>query len=112
MNNYYEYKLNILYRNSKQFLVLPSDIEKILLYEELIVILIKSNELVNNRNIFCYDVNGAFLWQIPNAVELHSRNDFTGVYVQDENLYAYNRNGVEYKIEKNTGNFLGSQLIR
>jgi hypothetical protein len=45
-------------------------------------------------------------------VELHDSNYFSGIYLRGDELYAYNINGVEYHLDKQTGDVLDTELIK
>ena len=62
-------------------------------------------------NIYCYE-SGKIIWQIEEAAKLHARNYFTSIYVKGSELYAYCANGIEAHINKDTGKFLGTELIK
>jgi hypothetical protein len=112
MQSDWNFNTNILYNNNKPFVVLPSEIKKILVLENSIVVLLNHNQVVGNRNVFAYDFNKKIQWQIPAPVEFHSDNEFSAIYLRENELYAYNINGVEYHLNKDTGEILESQLIK
>lgn len=66
----------------------------------------------NNENVYCYDFSGKELWQIENLNLFHEKQDYTGIYVLDSDLYIYNRCGVEVKIVAETGEVLSTELIK
>ena len=77
-----------------------------------VVILLEYNTDIGNQNVFCYYFNKILKWRVPAPAEFHDENDFTGIYLRQFELYVYNRNGVEYHLDKETGKVLDSQLIR
>lgn len=111
MESRWNFKDNLLYKNNEQFLTLPSEIKKILVLDNSLVILL-DNADIGNRNVFCYNFNKLLKWQVPAPIEFDHENDFTGIYLSEFELYVYNRNGVEYHLDKETGKVLDSQLIK
>jgi hypothetical protein len=65
----------------------------------------------SDRNIYCYKL-GKQIWQIEEAPKIHSRNYFTSVYMRDSDLYAYCINGIEVLVNKDSGKFLKTELIK
>jgi hypothetical protein len=112
MGSHWNFIDNLLYKEREQFLILPSKIKKILMLDNSIVILVEYNIDIGDRNVICYDFKKVLKWQIPSPIEVHHENDFTGIYLRDFELYAYNRNGVEYHLNRETGEVLGSELIK
>jgi len=109
----WSFKKNILFNNDQEFIILSSDIKKILIKDDSIVILVNPDNSVGDRNVLCYSQSKILKWQIPKPLNIgHSENDFTGIYFIDENFYAYNRNGIEHCIDVNNGKILNSQLIK
>ena len=68
--------------------------------------------LQSDRNILCFDLMGNRLWQVEEMYKFHSRNDFTSIYMVNDNLFAYCRNGVEAMTDKDNGKFLTTELIK
>lgn len=112
MESRWNFKDNLLYKENKQFLILPSEIKKILVLDTSLVVLLNYNPDIGNRNVFCYDFDKVPKWQVPAPIEFHHENDFTGIYLRGGELYVYNRNGVEYHLDKETGKVLDSELIK
>ncbi len=106
----------ILNKYTKVLLRINGEIEKILPIDDKFIILLKPNEHIGNRNVFCYDVDGNLLWQIPFPVIVpgHSghSSDFTGIYLRGTELYAYQRSGIEYHLDKISGLILRFELIK
>ena len=78
----------------------------------LIFALFDYQKINSQQNIFGFSLDGHQVWQIEEADKLHALNVFTSVYFIDNDLYAYCRNGVEMKLDKNTGKALSKELIR
>jgi hypothetical protein len=108
----FSFENEVLYKSGKRYLLLPNAIQKLVVLADSIVILVAYSSIVGNQNVFCYDYDKHLLWQIPPPVEFHDENYFTGLYLTNDKLYAYNKNGVEYHLDKQTGKILDSQLIR
>ena len=101
-----------LYKDGELFLSLPAIIKSYLIFNNTIVLLVANNPVVGEQNVFCYDILGDLKWQVPKPFKLHSENYFTSIYFQESELYAYSISGVEYLLDKETGNIINSQLIK
>jgi hypothetical protein len=112
MEDDFSFENEVLYKSGQPYLLLPNTIQKLVVLGDSIVILVAYSPIIGNQNVFCYDHNKHVLWQIPPPVEFHDENYFTGLYLTHDRLYAYNKNGVEYQLDKQTGKILESQLIR
>ena len=111
-NNFRFEKRNIYY-NDKILVQVDNDIQDYLLTDNLLIILTDGEQASNDQNVYCYDLTGDFLWQIEDPDHLHSRNYFTSIYLSNKDeLQAYNINGVEYTIKKQTGSILRKELIK
>lgn len=100
-----------LYKDNELF-SLPEIIKALLVFKNNIVLLVANSPTVDEQNVFCYDISGHLKWQVPKPVTIHSENYFTSIYFQESELYAYSISGVEYHLEKETGNIIDSQLIK
>lgn len=100
------------YKKDKLLFISPSSIIKYLSDIDKIYVLINSDELSSDRNVFGYNEEGELLWQVEEMYKLHDRNYFTSIYFQDNELFAYNKNDVEVIIDKLTGKFLNTELIK
>ena len=77
--------------------------------EDRIYVLTEPTE--SDRNIYCYESEKQ-IWQIEEAPKIHARNYFTSVYMRDNDLYAYCINGIEVLVNKDSGKFLKTELIK
>ena len=112
MKEYWSFSDKLIFKKGEPFLELPSAVNKILVLDNALVILLNYSIVIGNRNVFCYGFSKELKWQVPPPEEFHDQNDFTGIYINDNALYAYNRNGVEYLLDKESGKILFSQLIK
>lgn len=112
MTNIFDFKSNMLYRDGEKFLSFPSSISEILVVKNGVIILFQNSSAIGNQNILCFDFQKNQIWQISKPVELHCDNYFSAIYLRDDELYAYNINGIEYHLDKETGNILDTQLIK
>jgi hypothetical protein len=112
MTNNFVFKSNILYRDGERFLSFPSSINEILVIKNRVIILLQNSSPIGNQNIFCFDFQKNQIWQISKPVELHYDNYFSAIYLRDDELYAYNINGIEYHLDKETGDILDTELIK
>jgi hypothetical protein len=106
---------NIFYFNDSLLVEAPALITKFLIIKNFVILLIDSNELRDDKNIFCYSLKGQFEWQIREVPKLpsHTRNYYTSIYVNENNdLQAYNLNGVEVTINLSNGEIIKKELIR
>lgn len=101
-----------LYKEGSLFLLLPSNIQKILVLDDSIIIQIVPDEANEERNVLCYDFLGVLKWQIPSPIKVHRDNYYTGIYLRDGSLFAYSISGIEYHLDINSGLALESQLIK
>jgi hypothetical protein len=107
----------ITYSNDKLFIEdkmidVADFIQKLLLFQSRIVVLTKNDQLKDDQNIYCYDESGILIWKIPACDKLNSANDYTNIYLDDDNLMAYCRNGIEVTVDVNTGLFLKEELVK
>ena len=58
-----------------------------------------------NRNIYCYSLSGAFLWQVQEAPhgDVNQDKPYMNIWLQDDKVIASNWNGLEYIINTQTG---------
>jgi hypothetical protein len=111
-NIFHNYNNKILFKDTL-LIEAPALINDFLIINNLIVLLLDSGDFIDDKNIFCYSFEGKFKWQIAEMPKLHVRNYFTSIYVNENNdLQAYNKNGVEVTINMNDGTFLKKELIR
>jgi len=112
MPNNFVFRNNILYKDREYFFSFSSNIDKILSLENSVVVLLVYSAAVGNQNIFCFDCQKNQIWQILKPTELHSDNYFSAVYLRGNELYAYNINGTEYHLDKETGDILDTEMIK
>lgn len=112
MTNNFDFKNNVLYKDGERFLSFLSNIEKVLVLKNSIVILLAYSSSAGSQNIFCFDFHKNQKWQISKPVELHHDNYFSAIYLREDEFYAYNINGVEYHLDKETGDVLDTELIK
>ena len=101
--------------NDSLLIEAPALIKKFLILNNFVILLIDPNELKDDKNIFCYSLNGQFEWQIREVPKLpsHTRNYYTSIYVNENNDFqAYNLNGVEITINLSNGEIIKKELIR
>lgn len=94
-------------KNIKSFLTLNSEDR---------VLLIDSGRLPPfsekfHRNIYKCDADGNVLWQVG-KYKTSPVSTFVSIYIENGNLFGYNFDGGEYKIDQETGEVISSQLIR
>lgn len=102
-----------LMSGNKIILEAQANIQEYLILDNVIIILVKGDKLIDDRNIFGYDFNGTVKWQVPKPDLLHKRNYYTSIYLSHNNmLQAYSQSGVEITINKENGTILGKELIK
>ena len=77
-----------------------------------VVVLDPGCEQSVSRNVYGVANDGGIRWQIAPYDFPHGPTPYTGVYVQDGVLFAYNRCGAECRIDAKTGNILSTELIK
>jgi hypothetical protein len=108
----YNYVGNKVLINGHENASAPATILGCLVIDGLIVLLLDPDKLNSNSNIYCYNVTGKLEWIIESFDECNHQY-FTSIYVlKDLKLYAYNINGVEAKIDFQTGKILSTELIK
>lgn len=112
MRDKWRFENNAVFKNENLLLNLDAEVLDMIVLHNDIILLLKSNATLKDRNVFCYDTNGSVKWQIPAPISIHKENDFTGIYLRDSELYAYNRSGVEYNLDIETGRVKASEFIR
>lgn len=109
----FTFSKNVILYHDKPLLYAAAHIDKELVLEDSILVLLNTDSLKSDRNIFCYDFKGDLKWQIPEPDKLQANNYYTSIYLTGEGiLMAYNINGVEVTIDKQTGAILDKQLIK
>lgn len=102
-----------LLQNEEILLTAPASIKEFLFKGQNIIVLVTSTQIIGDRNIYCYGFNGNLKWQIENPDNIHSTNYYTSIYLSKNNeLQAYNKNGVEYTLNEGNGNILKKELIK
>ena len=108
-----EIKDDKLLQNEKIIFIAPASIEDFVIKGENIIVLVISNLITGDSNVYCYDFNGELKWQIPPADKLHFTNYYTSIYLSNDNeLQAYSKNGVEYTLNERNGSILKKELIK
>ena len=104
---------NKFFEFGKILFTTDANIEKFIRLGNNIIVLVKTDEFPSDRNIFCYDKSGRLKWQIPQPDVLISQNYYTSIYLSTNNeLKAYNWNGVEVTIDVETGKIVQKALIK
>ncbi|WP_264559117.1 hypothetical protein [Flavobacterium sp. N2270] len=106
-------KGNKLFHNNELLITVQSSIKDFLILNNVIVLILNYDDFDSDRNIFGYNLNGEFKWQISEISKLHKRNYYTSIYLSEkQDLLAYNKNGVEITINEKNGCIIMSELIR
>jgi hypothetical protein len=112
-NNNYKVNQYRFYIDDMLLINAPSVIEKFLILDTKIILLLQEKILENDKNIYCFDFKGNFLWIVSDVIKLHDKNYFTNMYINENNeLMAYNLNGTEVTIDVDTGRIIKAELIR
>lgn len=101
-----------IFKEGEIFISFHSKIEKIIQFDNCVLVLFSSRLFAGDQNVFCYDLSKQLKWQIAKPIKVHENNYFTGIYLRDSELYAYSVSGVEYQVDKESGTFLKSELIK
>ncbi len=111
--NNYKIDKNNFYINDVLFINAPSFIRKFLVIDNRIILLLKEKTLDNDRNIYCYDFRGNLFWIVSEVVKIHDENYFTNIYIgENDELKAYNLNGIEVTISINNGQIIKAELVK
>ncbi|KFD38105.1 hypothetical protein AT05_11840 [Schleiferia thermophila str. Yellowstone] len=104
---------NTIKLNDKELFKVPYKIKDVLKFNKVIVILSEYSEK-EVLNIFGYDYSGNIMWQIDKKLENFNNipTPYTGIYLQDDVLTAYNSAGYELQIDYNTGKVLNIDFIK
>ena len=122
----YKFDKNKLYYNDKEIYEAPTDITSIFndnAHDRVFIIYrgrnllpddyhditnprLKDPELQKtiNQNVLCIDSEGNTLWQIDSTDDRPI--DFTHLFEEDGNLWAYRRDAEEYRIDPSNGKIL------
>lgn len=112
MDYTFDFKNKTVFLDKHPFVSFESTIEDILILKTSLIILLKYNSILGERNIFSYGFDQSLKWQIPQPVQIHSLNYYSSIYLTDNELYAYSISGVEYHLNIETGEILDSELIK
>jgi hypothetical protein len=94
-------------------LTAPAEIEKYIIIEDLIVVLVNGSSILSDQNVFGYSVTGELHWTIPEPDALHQRNSYTSIYLSAAGeLRAYSESGVEYTLNQYDGSVISKLLIK
>lgn len=93
---------------------IPHDILHYAEIDSIIVVLTNPLEYqkMNNENVYAFNFEGEQLWQIEDLDLLHNEHPYTSIFLKEEELYAYNRCGVEVKIVAETGQVISTELVK
>jgi hypothetical protein len=88
------------------------EIEMCLSIDDYIILLLDWKHAQNGANVYGYNWSDP-LWIIPEQLGVYKKSCFTSIYI-DENfyLYAYEKSGVEYKLNYKTGEVISSALVK
>ncbi|MDB5286618.1 MAG: hypothetical protein JWR05_1567 [Mucilaginibacter sp.] len=90
----------------------PGEIKVCISINEYIIILLDRQQVQNGANVYCYKYS-ELLWSISEGLGIYGESHFTSIYLRDDlYLYAYEKSGIEYKLNYETGEILSSELIK
>ncbi|WP_408959991.1 hypothetical protein [Natrinema sp. 74] len=94
--------------------VLPGPVQKIVEINELVVVLFRPPPgEISERNIRAYDRSGTKQWSIePATMPTGESYRYTGLRIEDGELWAYNWKGGDYRIDPFTGEIEDSELAK
>lgn len=82
-------------------------IRKVIEYQDVYFIRIEPDiGKILNENVFCYDKEGNFVWQVEPIPLVKKDSPYTNIYMQGSKLFLYNWGGVEVEVEPMSGKIL------
>jgi outer membrane protein assembly factor BamB len=102
-----------VFLNNQHIVEACVSIEQCLAISNFIVLLLKYDELKQDRNVMAYNYKGELVWQIPEPDKFYDLNYYTKIFVTlDQKLFAYNLTGVRVGINILTGEILSKELVK
>jgi len=88
-------------------------VQELVLFDDKVILLL-SPEISGERNIACYSLSGNKMWLIASPIRVHPQHEtyYVGLCFQYGKLLAYSKDGVEYDISLETGNFNQHELVK
>jgi len=65
-----------------------------------------------NENVYCYSIDGEFLWQVQQAETIIADCPYTNVVIKDKNLFFYNWGGEKVQIDPSDGSILKKEFTK
>lgn len=65
-----------------------------------------------NRNVYRVDRTGAVIWQVRVEPGIYEVSPFTGLQLEADTLKAYRWDGVEYVLDRETGEAVPMEFVR
>jgi hypothetical protein len=112
--NNFQYIGRSYFFNGKHLFDAPYIIEKHLVLNNIIVLLLKIDDLnpLYSENVFAFNFNGQQLWQIEKVLFTDRFRAYTNIYIIDNKLACYNQVGVEAIVNINNGKIISKELIK
>ncbi|ELY50747.1 PQQ-binding-like beta-propeller repeat protein [Natronorubrum bangense] len=93
-----------------QQIALPESVEETVRLDSTLVVLL---DTIGNKNlpnnVWAIDENEGITWKIETV---RSDDPFTGLWVDDGELWVYNWNGYGYKIDEQTGTIVDKKYMK
>ncbi len=86
--------------------------ETMFISNKFIVIRLKSIGYKDDRNVHCLSIEGKLLWKIGARAYPNGPSSVSGIYIENDKLFAYRFCGFEEEIDLTTGKILSSELIK
>jgi len=118
MEDDYSYIGKSIYFKTNKLFDVPYPISKILVKNNIIIVLKEMDELLpenetDSQNVYSYNLEGDLLWRIT-KLNLSEQNTavYTGIYWENGQLALYNFCGVEVIVDYRTGEAISTELIK
>lgn len=88
-------------------------ISELILFQDRLVLLLNPRSS-GEKNIQCFDLAGKLIWTIADPVRVQPLFEtyFVGMAIRNDNLFIYSKDGVEYEVAIDTGDFNKYVLIK
>ncbi len=93
-------------KNSKIIKEFQSPIELAIEFDNEIVILLGRDYFKGGRNVYCVDLEGNILWQVPEVKLVPQDSSYVKIMKNNKNVILTNWDGTRLTIEPQTGKIL------
>ena len=86
-----------------------------LVFDDFVVVMLKLNGEdfpEKHQNIIAVDADGTIRWRIEKAPEEGYYDSYAGIFDDDGELRAYNLSGMNYRVDKETGEVSDEKFVK